>query len=116
MVEDFNELEVAILEWFKFTYANAQLTEQIESAKFLRRDWTGVGFYIYIEIPRQLQPIHLDDFEGHWPIDGPNLASDDIQYGGSSILWGTDGYIDCIEMYAYGEFFNKTVNEFKLLS
>lgn len=116
MTQDFNELELAILDWLKRTYANSQLTAQIESASFLKRDWTGVGFYVHFTVSRELQPINLDDFEGHWPITGPHLASDDIQQDGNTILWGTDGYIDCIEMYAYGDFFNQIVNSFVLSS
>ena len=114
MTDNFNALEAAILEWLKNTYANSRLTAQIESARFLSREWTGVGFYVHFEVSKELAPIDLDDFEEHWPINGPNLASDDIQHGGGTVLWGTDGYIDHIEMYAHGEFFNETVNRFEL--
>ena len=114
MADDFNELELAVLEWFKRTYTISQLTAQIEDARLLKRDWTGAGFYVHFEVSRELEPINLDDFEGHWPINGPSIRSDDIQYDGGTILWGTDGYIDCIEMYAFGLFFNEKVNEFVL--
>ncbi len=116
MAEDFNELELSVLEWFKSTYANARLTAQIEAARLLKRDWTRVGFFVYLEVSKELPRIGLDDFGGYWPIDGPHIASEDIQYGGDAILWGANGYIDCIEMYAYGEFFSETVNRFELSS
>jgi hypothetical protein len=116
MANDFNELEVAILEWLKDTYANSQLAAQIESATFANREWTEVGFYVHLKVPRELDPINLDDYGGQWPIDGPNLASDDIDQGGGTVLWGTDGYIDCIEMYAHGKSFSETVSGFELLS
>ena len=114
MTDNFNELELAIFEWFKNTYANSQLAAQIESTRFLSREWTGVGFYVHFEISQEIEPIDLDDFAGHWPINGPNLASDDIEHGGGSMIWGVDGYIDCIEMYAHGDFFNETVNGFEV--
>ena len=87
MADGFSELELAILEWLKRTYANDQLTAQIESARFLKRDWTGKGFYVHLEVARELEPIKLDDFKGNWPINGPDLASDDIQHGGGAIVW-----------------------------
>ncbi len=116
MASDFNKLELAILEWLKHTYANSQMAAQIESARYLNRDWTEVGFFVHFEVSRELEPINLDDFEGHWPIDGPFLISDDIQQGGGTLLWETGGYIDCIEMYSYGWYFNETVNKFELIS
>lgn len=116
MASDFNELELAILEWFNHTYANSQIAAQIESARFLNRDWTKVGFYVYFEVSRELEPINLDDFDGQYAIDGPFLISDDIQHGGGTVLFITDGYIDCIEMYSFGYFFNETVNRFELVS
>jgi len=81
----------------------------IGSARFLKRDWTKVGFYVYFEVSKELPPVDLHSFENHWPINGPALVSNDIQDGGGVILWGNDGYINCIELYAYGEFFNETV-------
>ena len=114
MADDFTTLALAILEWFKRTYTNPELTAQIESARFVTRDWTGVGFYVHIAVSTDLEPINLDDFGGHWPLDGPFLISDDIKHGGDSLLWGKDGYITCIEMYAYGDSFDEILESFEL--
>jgi hypothetical protein len=118
MDDVFNEFELAVLKWFKGAYTNQQLIAQIDSAKFLKRDWTKVGFYVYFEVSRELEPINLDDlgntWPGKWPIDGPFLVSEDIHDGGGTLLWGKDGYINCIEMYAHGDFFNETVEKFEL--
>ena len=73
-----------------------------------------MGFFVYIEVPKELEAIDLGEFEGHWPINGPVLHSEDIHHGGDVILWGTNGYIDCIEMYAFGEYFHETVIAFEL--
>ena len=115
-IDSFSELESAILEWFKHTYANDQLNAQIDTAKFLKRVWTRVGFYVYLEVPKELDTINLNDFGKKWPINGPEITSNDIQYGGGTILWGKDGHITCIEMYSYGKYFNKVVNKFELSS
>ena len=97
---DFSKLELAILEWLRKNYNHRQLSAQVDAAKFVKRDWTKVGFFVYFEVSKELEPISLSDFGDGWPIDGPFLESKDIEYGGESIIWGTDGYIDCIEMYA----------------
>ncbi len=114
MSQDFNELETAVLNWLKRTYAYAPLSAQIDSAKLSKREWTKVGFFVYLDVPKNLEPISLDNLGGYWPLDGPHLKSNDIEFGGDTILWGTDGYIDCIEMFAYGSFFNESVVAFEL--
>jgi hypothetical protein len=70
MSHGFNNLELAILEWLKLTYANSELSLQMASARFVKRKWTGVGFYTYLEVSKELRPINLEDFSGHWPING----------------------------------------------
>jgi len=81
----------------------------------MKREWTEGGFYVDFEVSKELPLIDLIDFEGHWPIDGPEIRSADIHRGGGSILWGENGYADCIEMYAFGNFFNEQVKDFELL-
>jgi hypothetical protein len=114
MPEGFNELETAILNWFQDHYANRELSAQIESARLVKRKWTKVGFYVDFEVSRDALLIDVNDFGGHWPINGPQLQSADIQFGGGSLLWGKDGRADCIEMYAHGDFFNEDVGVFEL--
>ncbi len=116
MPEGFNDLELAILRWLQHTYVNPQLSAQIDAAILAKREWTRVGFFVYLDVPRTLESIKPNDFGQGWPIDGPALESEDIEDGGGSIVWGTDGYIDCIEMYAYGSFFNQHVKSFELHS
>ena len=114
MSEDFNKLELAVLAWFKNHYKDKHLSAQIESAKLINREWTKVGFWIYFTVSNETPQIDLNDFQDHWPINGPSIQSTDIQHGGGSILWGKDGYINCIEMYAFGDYFNEQVKEFIL--
>ncbi|MFT3890151.1 MAG: hypothetical protein QM730_00820 [Anaerolineales bacterium] len=115
MMDEFNELEIAIFKWFQENYANHQLSTQLQAAKLKHREWTGVGFFIDLDIPKDLQPINIGDFKKHWPIHGPTLRSADIEYDGGSILWGEAGYIISLEMYAFGDFFKEHVREFSLL-
>ena len=114
MPEGFNELETAILVSFQRHYRNERLSAQIESARFVERHWTGVGVFVSFEVSKELPSVDLNDFRDYWPIDGPGLRSADIQNGGATMLWGEGGYADCMEMYAYGDYFNEHVKDFEL--
>ena len=114
MPEDFNALEKAVLNWLSHHYTDHRLSLQLDAAQFISRDWTGVGFFTHFAVPKELEPIDIKQFKGAFPIQGPSLDSPDIEYGGSSILWGENGFIDCLEMYAFGDFFHETVTEFEL--
>ena len=133
--KQFNDLEKAVLEWYVATYQDENLTAQIRSAKLKKRDWTGHGFYVYLETSHDLKPIDfsilpevgvkppvhffddpkLKNRKRGFPIGGPDIEpSEDIEDGGGSLLWGEDGYIDCIEMYAFGHLFKEHVTNFKI--
>ena len=112
--DDFNALERAVLEWLKETYQDERLTGQIDAAVFNRRDWTKVGYYVYFDVPRDLPMLYLKNLGGGWPVNGPLIESQDIDYGGDTIIWGTDGYLDCIEMVSFGDYFAEEVGDFKL--
>lgn len=111
----FNNLEKAILRWVEENYTDPNFLVQVRAAKFRKRTWTKVGFYVDLEVPKNLLPINFSLFERKgFPIYGPNIMSDDIEFGGVSLLWGKGGHIDCIEMAAFGSFFREHVNDFKL--
>lgn len=111
----FNSLEKAILEWFINNYKDPGLIAQIKAAKLKYREWTKVGFYIGLEVPKNLPPINWSNFKVKgFPISGPKIESDDIEFGGDVLLWGKNGYIDCMELVAFGSFFREHVRNFKL--
>jgi hypothetical protein len=112
--QDFNPLELAVLHWMKNHGQDQNLTLQIDSAKFIGRRWTKVGYYTDLEVPKHLPAVDLINIGGHWPVGGPNIQSPDIHNGGGSILWSEDGYITRLEMYCLGDYFNEVVEEFTL--
>ena len=120
MTDTFNALELAVLDWYRTHYNNDRLTAQINSARLVERDWTKHGFYITFEIDKQLLALILNDFSGlnhhgaRWPLIGPFIISPDIDIEAGSMLWGKDGYINCIEMFTFGDFFNEKISEFIL--
>jgi len=127
--KQFNALEKAILEWYVTYYHDDNLTAQIRSAKFEKREWTRKGFYIDLKISYDLKPIDFsvllemvkpsDDLKqkyikGSFPISGPYIRSNDIEDGGRTLLFGKDGYITFLELYAFGEHFKEHITNFEL--
>ena len=123
-----NALERAVLQWFIENYKDDSLTAQISAARLKERKWTKVGFYIELDVPHNLSLLDSskiidqkttlrkgEKVNAIWPIDGPFLKSADIDAEGGVLLWGKDGYITTIEVYANGAFFNENVREFTFL-
>jgi hypothetical protein len=120
MTDTFNALELAVLDWHRTYYNNDRLSAQINSAILVERDWTKHGFYINFEIDKQLPTLILNDFSvlnhhgANWPLIGPFIHSPYIDIEAGSELWGKEGYIYCIEMFTFGDFFNENIGEFIL--
>ena len=112
MLEKFNKLEKAIVDYLIEQYPGTALNDQLSSALFKSREWTKVGFYVNFEVDRNLEKINLENYGGNFPIDGPNLISEGIEHGGGSLFWGKDGYLNCIELYENGSFFNENIDDF----
>ena len=107
-------LERAILEWYIARYADTPIKDQLKSAKFLEREWTKVGFYVEFDVEKNPK-ILLAEKGINIPINGPYLKSPSLEHGGGTLLWANDGFLNCIEMFAYGDFFPEIVSEFELV-
>jgi hypothetical protein len=101
MNKELNVFERAILNWYKDHYKDSRLSAQIDTSSLSERKYTGVGFFVYLDIEKTQEKVDINIFGGHWPINGPNIISSGITSGGEAILWGEDGYIDCIEIFSY---------------
>ena len=110
----FNELERAILEHIAKDYSIDSLTRQIHSATLKERNHTGHGFYIYFRVSKVLPRIEAGDIGEEKVIHGPFINSKGVDIGGGCLIFLQDGYIDCLEMYAYGDRFNEHISEFEL--
>jgi hypothetical protein len=75
------------------------LQMQIASATVRSRENTGAGFFTYFEGTRE--PAHKVQTDPK----GCNVAAKipDLRYGLGFILWLTDGYMDNLEGYTFGE-------------
>jgi len=105
----FNRLEREVFKWFHSKYKDSVISRQLDTAKLTHREWTKVGFYVNFQVDRNLKK-----WDRPFPIDGPEIKSNDIEHGGGSLLWGEDGYLNCLELYAYGNFFREEVEEFEI--
>jgi hypothetical protein len=115
MPDEFNALEKAVLEWYAQHYSDPALIAQLRSASFQQRTWTKVGSYVALDVPGLLAPIDFSRIgTPGFPIDGPRIESEGIEHGGGSLLWGNNGCITQIELYAFGSFFKETITDFVL--
>jgi hypothetical protein len=112
----FNRLEIDIFEWFKEKYPLSTLANQLATAKFVSRRWTRVGFYLDFEVDNNLPRLDMAEYGGHFPINGPGIESEDVHNNGGCLLWGKDGYADCLEMYAFGDYFKEEVTDYRLVT
>jgi hypothetical protein len=103
-MNELNRLEKAVLNWVSENSDNSALTAQIATATLTKREWTKVGFHIEITVDSNCSAVDLS-----FPISGP-----EIEHGACSLIWGKNGYINGIELAAYGDFFGEVVSQFSL--
>jgi hypothetical protein len=106
-------LESGILNWIAGHYGHAPLKSQIDQALVVRREHTGAGFYTHLAIPVDLPPVAKGELPGN-PLEGPGIISDQMQDGGGSLLWLKEGFVNFLEVYAFGDEFPEDLREFKL--
>jgi hypothetical protein len=74
---------------------------QFAAASVTLRDYTGVGLYTHLSIPQTCPSLDVT----RWKIeDMPkgHAFHPDLEAGAGLILWLKDGYITCLESYAFG--------------
>ena len=86
-----------------------QLRRQLEVATVSSREHSGVGFFTNFEVPAELRlsfnTLHLEGVEA-------TIAG--LQYGAGFVVFISDGVIDCLEGFTYGEDWPAEVTEFTL--
>jgi RNAse (barnase) inhibitor barstar len=107
----FNKLEKAILEWFAQKYKDSPaFVSQLKSAVFKKREANSAGFFIDLDVPRDLSPIDFQTFS----IGGPYIDSKDIEYEAIAVLLEKEGYLTCIDIAGSGSFYKENIEDFKL--
>lgn len=116
----FTSLESQVLEWLLSGEAPvlALLRDQLATSRVQSRDFTGVGFYLNIELPTTNKRIHevLEVKQDFCFGDvGAYLEADDRIQEVGFLLWIKNGYLDSLEAYTYGlEKWPEEVNSFRL--
>ena len=106
-----SELEKKILDWFSRHYPD--LKQQIQSASIIKREYSGVGFFIYFNVDKNIKDFQNISANSQ-RINGPSILSDEIPQGGDSVLFFKDGYMDMLEFFSYGDSFPKNIKAFTL--
>ena len=98
---DLNEFERSILSaYLKGDFVSfATLREQFEQASVKSREYTPAGFFADLSVPPDAPKLLLADSQmGDVHIRIPSLA-----LGMGTVLFITDGYLDLLEGFTYGE-------------
>ena len=107
----FTVLEKSIFQWIADRYSDSALRSQIEKAVVLKREYTGTGWFVDLEVP---EPRTLLDSKLGSPIDGPNIRSPQIEGDGRAMLFHENGVIKLLEIYGNGSHFERDVSQYKL--
>lgn len=102
---DATSLEAELLQWI--AARNKTLGLRPEQITILERCYTGVGFYVEF----------MPDGDLTWdrsPIDGPQIAWDDSESVGGSLLWLSKDEPCCLEIYSFGTSFPENLESFEL--
>jgi hypothetical protein len=114
MQTTFTALEQDVLNWFVDCLDDPILKRRLQSAILKKRDYTGVGLFLHLDI---LDPSRLPDRDGDvGPIPGPEISSALLESGAGTALFVTDGVADCLEIFAYGNSFPEMLSEYQLNS
>src|SRR5581483_295033 len=76
------------------------------------RKFTGVGLYAALDLSNRDFLPALTRHKS--PLRGPLIASPVLEQGASSLLWHKDGFLDCIEIVAFGNYYPKTDFDYSL--
>lgn len=99
-----NPLESKILAWAISEYPDLAplLANQIHGASVAFREFTGgAGAYTHLMLDQGSTPIPSEVLGGQTCIDGPVVASPDLEYGAGCWIWFDHGLLSIIEIYSY---------------
>lgn len=102
---DFSKLERAVFDTIldRSVAGLDALSEQYAAASVVERDYTGVGFYTKIDVPRSLPPMpNSQELRDHLFAGASGHVRSDADVGISFHLWTHGGYLVCLEGIAFG--------------
>ena len=90
----------------------ANLRSQLESCRVKSRELTGVGFFTELEVDSSLPAAQIKS--GTVQVGSAEARVQGLKYGAGFTLFITNGYLDMLEGYSYGEPWPLTVTKFDL--
>lgn len=88
------------------------LRAQLDSCEVTSRDFTGVGFYTNLKVDRSAEPAPTSRRRMLVLNVGADISG--LDRGASLMVFVTNGYLDCLEGFAYDEPWPPTISEFSL--
>jgi hypothetical protein len=112
MSHPLSPLERDILAHVADRLSDSALATQVQGACVADRKFTGVGVYTTLALrnPESLPPLASREN----PLHGPLIASPVLENGASSLLWQRNGFLDCIEIVAFENYYPDTQFEYSL--
>ena len=110
---ELTSLENDIVRWLLKNCESSDIQRQLPHVILQKRDYTGVGFFLHFSLPPDV--VAAPDSAGDsTPIPGPEIASPQLESGAGTVMFLTDGRIDCLEIFAYGNHFPEKLNDYTL--
>ena len=110
---EFTSLERDIIDWLQLHCDDHQVQRQLPHLILRKRDYTGVGFFVHFSIPPNVAP-PPDSVGDSTPLPGPDIASPELDAGAGTAIFLTEGKLDCLEIFAYGDSFPETIENYTL--
>ena len=105
----FTALEQDVLNWIAKHSTNPAVARQVATARPVAREYTGVGFFVDLEVDADLPRVSF----GVSPLD-PAIISPQLDCDGGSVLFFEGGLASMLELYANGDTFPEEVESWEL--
>ncbi len=111
---ELTSLENDIVRWLLMNCEDIHIQRQLPKVLLCKRDYTGVGFFLHFSLPSDAVAVP-DSAGDSTPIPGPEIVSPQLDSGAGTVVFLTDGRIDCIEIFAYGNHFPENLTDYTLI-
>ncbi len=109
----FTKIEESILKWIAKESESENLREQLSNCTLIGRDYTGVGFFLKLKVSDNVPVVEGEEGDID-PVPGPFIDSPELESGGDTVLFIHNGVIETLEIFAYGDSFPESLEEYEL--
>jgi hypothetical protein len=110
---EFTPLERAVIEMFLAGELPAlrTLSEQFKASRPLKREFTGVGFFTYFDVPASAPRVIYPD---RVSISDVDASIDGLQNGAGFVLFVREGTLQMLEGFTYDQPWPREIDKFSL--